>query len=85
MIEKIDHSVGEEFNFDQVLMVGNGSAKTIQIGQPLVEGAKVFARVLENGRAKKKIIFKFKNKTRYWKKKGHRQPYTKIEIIKITA
>lgn len=101
LIEKIDHAAGEEFDFDQVLMVGNsstlqqssgqagspqvGSADTVRIGAPLVEGAKVSARVLDHGRAKKKIIFKFKNKTRYWKKKGHRQPFTKIEILKITA
>lgn len=85
LIEKIDHAVGEEFDFDRVLMVGNGSAETTKVGQPLVEGAKVRARVLDNGKAKKKIIFKFKNKTRYWKKKGHRQPYTKVEILKITA
>ena len=101
LIEKIDRSVGEEFDFDQVLMVGNGStslttggstslstsglAETTKIGTPLVEGGKVHARVLDQGRAKKKIVFKFHNKTRYKKKKGHRQPYTKIEILNITA
>ena len=93
LIEKIDRPVGEEFDFDQVLMVGNGStsltasgsAETTKIGTPLVEGGKVHARVLDQGRAKKKIVFKFHNKTRYKKKKGHRQPYTKIEILKITA
>lgn len=77
--------IGEEFDFEEVLLVGNAKAQNVKIGQPLVKGAKVRARVLENGKAKKKIIFKFKNKTRYWKKKGHRQPYTKVEILKISA
>ena len=83
LIEKIDHAIGEEFDFDQVLMLGNGSAENAKIGTPLVDGAKVRVRVLDHAKAPKKIIFKFKNKTRYWKKKGHRQPYTKIEILKI--
>src|SRR3989344_5846912 len=80
LIEKLDHTVGGECDFDQVLMVGNSSAETTKIGQPLVDGAKVHARVLDQGRAKKKIVFKFHNKTRYKKKKGHRQPFTKVEI-----
>lgn len=85
LIEKLDHVVGEEFSFEEVLLVGNAKAENTKIGTPLVDGAKVYARVLDHGKAKKKIIFKFKNKTRYWKKKGHRQPFTKIEILKITA
>ncbi|MDO8492664.1 MAG: 50S ribosomal protein L21 [bacterium] len=85
LIEKLDQAVGEEFDFEEVLLVGNAKAENAKIGTPLVDSAKVHARVLDHGRAKKKIIFKFKNKTRYWKKKGHRQPYTKVEILKITA
>lgn len=85
LVEKLNHAVGEEFDFDQVLLVGNAKAENVKIGQPLIEGIKVHARVLENGKAEKKIIFKFKNKTRYWKKKGHRQPFTKVEILKISA
>ncbi|MEK7151149.1 MAG: 50S ribosomal protein L21 [Patescibacteria group bacterium] len=93
LIEKLDHAIGEEFDFDQVLLAGNGSTgspqdvkvENIKIGAPLVEGAKVHARVLDNGKSKKKIVFKYHNKTRYKKKKGHRQPFTKVEILKITA
>ena len=55
------------------------------MGKPLVEGAKVEAKVLEDGKGKKKMVFRYKNKTRRRKKKGHRQPYTKIQITKITA
>lgn len=85
LIEKIENPVSNEFDFEEVLLLGNGSAETTQIGTPLVGGAKVHARVLDHGKAKKKIIFNFKNKTRYWKKKGHRQPFTKVEILKIVS
>lgn len=99
LIELLPQKVGEEFDFNEVLLIADqrglnadsrgqdseGGNGIVRIGRPLVEGAKVHARVLENGKAKKKIIFKFKNKTRYWKKKGHRQPFTKVEILKITA
>ncbi|MBI2669597.1 MAG: 50S ribosomal protein L21 [Candidatus Yanofskybacteria bacterium] len=85
LIEKLNYAIGEEFDFEEVLLIGNAKMENAQIGAPLVDGAKVHARVLDHGKAKKKIIFKFKNKTRYWKKKGHRQPFTKVEILKITA
>ena len=85
LIEKLNHEVGSEFDFEQVLLLGNAKPENVKIGQPLVNGAKVHARILDHGRAKKKIVFKFTNKTRYKKKKGHRQPFTKVEILKITA
>ena len=85
LVEKLPGEAGGELTFDQVLMVGNNSAEAAQIGQPLVSGASVAARIVEQGRAAKKIVFKYTNKTRYKKKKGHRQPYTKIEITKISA
>ena len=85
LVEKLNRATGEEFDFEEVLLVGNAKPENVKIGTPLVEGAKVRARVLDHGKTKKKIIFNFKNKTRYWKKKGHRQPYTKVEILKITA
>ena len=56
-----------------------------KIGTPLIEGAKVHARILDHAKGDKKIVFKYTRKTRYKKKKGHRQPYTKVEILKITA
>ena len=83
LIEKLLPAVGETIDFSEVLMVGNESSATI--GQPLVAGAKVEAKVVEQGRGKKKIVFKYKSKTRQRKKKGHRQPFTKIEILKIIA
>ncbi|MFH0987939.1 MAG: 50S ribosomal protein L21 [Parcubacteria group bacterium] len=84
-IEKLDREIGAEFDFEEVLLIGNGKAENTQIGAPLVSGAKIHARVLDHGKADKKIVFKFTHKTRYKKKKGHRQPYTKVEILKITA
>jgi large subunit ribosomal protein L21 len=85
LVEKLDQPVGTEFDFEEILLVGNSGANNFKIGTPLVGGAKVRARILEHIRGEKKIIFKYKPKTRYKKKKGHRQPYTKVEILKITA
>ena len=79
LIEKLDVEKGADVVFDQVLMVDD------TIGTPLVDGAKVSAKVLDQGRSKKKIVFKYASKTRYKKKKGHRQPFTKVEITSITA
>lgn len=85
LVEKLEQEVGKEFNFGEVLMVGNGDAEKTKIGMPLVEGAVVTARVIDHGKGEKKIVFKYSNKTRYKKKKGHRQPFTQVEILKITA
>lgn len=84
-IEKIDREAGTEFDFEEVLLTGNGKAENAQIGAPTVAGAKVHARVLTQGRGEKKIVFKFHHKTRYKRKKGHRQPFTQVEILKILA
>lgn len=73
---------GKEVVFDEVLLVVNGEVK---VGKPVVSGAKVSAKVVEEGKGDKKMVFRYKSKTRQHKKKGHRQPYTKIEITKITA
>lgn len=80
-VEKLESKDGNII-FDEVLLVVNGEVK---LGQPVVSGAKVTAKVLEEGKGEKKMVFKFKSKTRQHKKKGHRQPYTKIQITKITA
>ena len=85
LIEKLDLEQGGEFDFEEVLLIANGKAENAKIGQPLVEGAKVHARVLEQGRADKKIVFKYHSKTRYKKKKGHRQSFTKVEILSIVS
>lgn len=81
-VEKIEHN-GENIIFEQVLLIANG--KEINVGKPMVLGAKVEAKVLEDGKGKKKMVFRFKSKTRYKKKKGHRQPYTKVQITKISG
>src|SRR3989338_1218018 len=81
-IEKLK-SKNERVEFEEVLLTVN--SEEIKVGRPLVEGAKVEAKILEEGKGKKKMVFRYKNKTRRRKKKGHRQPYTKIQITKITA
>lgn len=82
-IEKLGTEEGEAVTFDQVLIVGNDDKVTI--GTPVVEGATVEAKVLKNGKAKKVYVFKMKRKKNYRRKKGHRQPYTKVEITKING
>ncbi len=85
LIEKLNHEVEGKFDFEEVLMVADEGGKTMKLGDPILAGAKVSAKVLEQGKADKKIVFKYTSKTRYKKKKGHRQPFTKVEILKITA
>lgn len=81
-IEKLDNEAGTEVVFDDVLLLENEF--DITVGTPRVENAKVVAKVLSQGRGKKQIIFKYKNKTRYSVKNGHRQPYTEVEVTDIT-
>ncbi len=80
-VEKIDAKAGENFIFDKVLLMVDN--ENVKIGAPYVENAKVEAKVLKQGRGDKKIVFKYHSKTRYRKKKGHKQPFTELEIIKI--
>ena len=82
-IEKIDAQVGSEYEFDKVLLVANGD--DIQIGSPMVEGAKVTAEVIEHGKAKKVIVFKKKRRKGYKVKRGHRQHYTTVAIKAIAS
>lgn len=70
-------------SFDDVLLVADGDS--ITVGKPLVSGATVTGKVLREGKGEKKIVFKFKNKTRQRKKKGHRQLFTRVQITKISA
>lgn len=78
-IEKLDQEVGSEVVFDKVLML-NGVA-----GHPYLEKALVSGEVLKNGKSKKILVFKYNPKKNYRKTQGHRQPYTKVEIKKITS
>lgn len=81
-VEKLGVEEGEAVTFDKVLVVADG--ENVKVGAPLVEGAKVEAKVVKNGKAKKIYVFKMKRKKNYRRKKGHRQPFTKVEISKIS-
>jgi large subunit ribosomal protein L21 len=82
-VEKLEADVDSTVEFDKVLAVGKEEG--LVIGKPVVEGAKVVAKVVAQGKAKKIIVFKYKPKKDYRKKQGHRQPFTKIVIEKIEA
>ena len=81
-IEKLGIEAGEKVTFDQVLAV---SGDDLKIGNPTVDGATVDATVVKEGRGKKVIVYKYKRKTGYHKKNGHRQSYAQVKIEKINA
>ncbi|MDF2869326.1 MULTISPECIES: 50S ribosomal protein L21 [Clostridia] len=81
-VEKLGVEAGATYTFDQVLVVNNGS---LVVGEPTVAGATVTASVVEDGKNKKVVVYRYKRKTGYHKKNGHRQPYTKVKIEKINA
>ena len=80
-VERLPADVGAVVELSDVLMVGDGDDVTV--GQPRVTGARVVAEVMEHGRGPKLIVFKYKNKTRYRRKTGHRQDYTRLAIRQI--
>ncbi len=82
-IEKMDAAEGETVTFDKVLVVADG--ENVNVGAPTVAGATVTAKVEKQGKAKKIYVFKMKRKKNYRRKKGHRQPFTKVTIEKINA
>jgi large subunit ribosomal protein L21 len=79
--EKIAAEPGEEISFDQILLKADG--EKVEIGHPEIEGAKIKARVIRQGRDEKKMVFRYHSKNRYTKKKGHRQAFTESEILEI--
>ncbi len=81
-IEKLGMNDGDSVTFDQVLAVNNGK---LSVGSPVVSGATVTGSVVREGRAKKVIVYKYKRKSGYHKKNGHRQPFTQVKIEKINA
>ena len=81
-VEKLDAAENESVSFDVLLVEKDGDLK---VGAPLVEGAKVEGKVLQQGRGEKIVVFKYKSKKNYRRKQGHRQPFTKVEITAINA
>ena len=79
-VEKLDAEAGNVVDLDKVLLIGGDETK---VGAPYIDGAKVTAEVVKNGKAKKIIVFKYKAKKNYRKKQGHRQPYTELKITSI--
>ena len=82
-IEKLqgEHQKGDRLSFDKVLLVDDGKQATI--GMPYIGGAKVDAEIMEIGRARKILVVKYKQKSRYLRRNGHRQPFFKVKILSI--
>jgi large subunit ribosomal protein L21 len=82
-VEKLNAEAGTSFTFDRVLGVFDG--ETSKFGAPLVEGATVTGQIMNDGKAKKVIIYKYKAKKGFHKKKGHRQPFTRVKIETVNG
>ena len=83
-IERLKNvEAGQEYTFDEVLLVGNEDGKDVTLGAPFIEGAVVKVKILREGKAKKIDVIKYKAKTRYRRKIGHRQIFTEIEVQEI--
>jgi len=82
-VEKLEANTGDTVTLDEVLACSNDGE--LKLGAPVVEGASVQAKVVEQGKAKKVIVYKYKAKKDYRRKQGHRQAYTKLVVEKINA
>lgn len=82
-VEKLGADEGSSHTFDRVLGIFNG--ETANFGKPVIAGASVTAKVLGDGKAKKVIVYKYKSKKGFHKKKGHRQPFTRVQIEGING
>ncbi|MFO8101308.1 MAG: 50S ribosomal protein L21 [Dehalococcoidia bacterium] len=82
-VEKIPGDEGSSVELETVLLVADG--ENFSVGQPTVEGARVKATILNQGKQRKVLVFKYKNKTRYRRKRGHRQQFTRLSIDEITG
>lgn len=80
-LEKLAGDIGSEVTFDRVLMVSDG--ENVTMGRPVLENAAVKGHIVEQGKAKKILVFKFKRRKRYRRKQGHRQQFTSVMIDKI--
>jgi large subunit ribosomal protein L21 len=81
-VERLPHEVDETVEISDVLLVGDGDNTVV--GQPLVEGAKVTATIVDQFRGKKIIVYKYRQRTNYRRKRGHRQYYTRLRIDDIS-
>ncbi len=82
-VEKISGDVGNSVTFDKVLMFSDG--ENVSIGQPILDGVSVEGHIVEQGKAKKIIVFKYKRRKRFRRKNGHRQEFTAVQIDSINA
>lgn len=77
-VEKLPQEEGQEITLDKVLLLGD--AEEVRVGKPLVEGAKVKAKIVEHGKGKKILVFRYKAKKNFRRRYGHRQPYTRLLV-----
>lgn len=82
-VDRLPHEVGDSIEIEDVLLVGDGDSTVI--GQPLVEGATVRATIVEQFRGKKLLVFKYRQRTNYRRKQGHRHYYTRLRIDDISV
>ena len=82
-VEKLSGDIGAPVSFDKVLLISDG--EKVQIGTPVLDKSTVQGHIVEQGKAKKIIVFKYKRRKRYRRKQGHRQSYTAIQIDRIEA
>ena len=84
-VETLPGEKGAKVVFDQVLMVSSGDGGNVNIGKPMVSGAKVTGEIVEQGRGDKLVVFKFRRRKNYVRRNGHRQNYTAVKIAEITG
>ena len=82
-VEKLPGEAGDTVEFDKVLLVSDGN--DVKVGTPYLDGTKITGQIVETGKGKKIVIFKYKSKKDYRRKQGHRQPYTMVEITSLTG
>jgi|SRR5579872_125578 len=80
-VEKLTGKAGDTVKLDKVLMLS--TEKGLELGKPHIGGAVIEAKILKQARSKKILVFKYKSKSRYRRKQGHRQDYTELEIVKV--
>jgi large subunit ribosomal protein L21 len=82
-VEKLDAEVGKTVEFNEVLMVADG--ENVRLGTPHVAGAKVVAEVVDQGRAAKILVYKYRRRNAWHRKQGHRQPFTALKVTEISG